>query len=294
MNIDQFKDIVNKHLNNTTSLIEDNNIDTQVVTYFITAILDEFKLSSNKEAIEKFKTCIDSIKESLAIYAQSNENLDTLTKDNFTKINDSIDSLDKSELKKHFDEFHNRLITHINDANSKIKEIATKINHLEENSQIDKLTKLFNMKALKEDLNIILMHGLDKKLDLNILTININNFSNFSTIYGQEIVKKTNLFLSLVIKSLVRKENRIYRVSDYRFVIIFNRSHTDDTTNSAKRILNHLNKNRVIYNNVDVKFFTTLIIYSHQKGDTFNNIFEKIGNSFSALCFNENNTIVNI
>ncbi len=141
---------------------------------------------------------------------------------------------------------------------------------------IDPLTKVYNKRALKQDLNTILSKGKDKNLDLVIAVIDIDNFKKVNEKYGHLIGDFVLIKVIEIVRKNIRKENYIYRYEGDKFVIVFNRSTLELAENSVKRVLYKVFNKKLKYKDNLIHVSLSAGITQHKRGDNFETIIKRV------------------
>ena len=141
---------------------------------------------------------------------------------------------------------------------------------------IDPLTKVYNKRALKQDLNTILSKGKDKNLDLVIAIIDIDNFKKVNEKYGHLIGDFVLIKVIEIVRKNIRKENYIYRYEGDKFVIVFNRSTLELAENSVKRVLYKVFNKKLKYKDNLIHVSLSAGITQHKRGDNFETIIKRV------------------
>ena len=138
---------------------------------------------------------------------------------------------------------------------------------MKKNSKIDKLTKALNYAAYNQDMTPILKIGVDRDLDLCMLLIEISNLNDITKKHSSEASDKILIYVTKLLNSLIRQENRIYRYSNDTFLIVLNRSAEEQLASTEERVIGKLTRQKMVYGNQNIE----LIIHSgksfHKKGD---------------------------
>jgi diguanylate cyclase (GGDEF)-like protein len=113
----------------------------------------------------------------------------------------------------------------------------------------------------------ILRIGQERELDLCTILIEITNLSEITKQLSDEVSNKVLIYVTKILNSLIRQENRIYRYNNDTFLIVLNRSAEENLSSTEERIIGKLTKQKIVYSNQNVE----LVIHSgksfHKQGD---------------------------
>ncbi|WP_088187885.1 GGDEF domain-containing protein [Desulfosporosinus sp. FKA] len=102
---------------------------------------------------------------------------------------------------------------------------------LELDTLTDKLTGLFNRRALEYDLN-----SFKHDKGYSCLFIDIDNFREFNNRFGHEVGDRVLREVSTVIRNEVRQEDKVYRYGGEEIVVLLKKCKKVDALNIAEKI----------------------------------------------------------
>lgn len=232
---------------------DENPTKEQIVDYLNDAIevisdIDADDISSIELAKESFHSRYrDLLNQSLDSYQYTNTKFDQLNQLQIKTLDDcSTECIDMPTLTEKFNEIQSHMTDEIQKANQIISDLTTKVKILEETSNLDALTKVFNRRALNRYLNDICIN---KNIDYNIhaLMIDIDNFKKINDKYGHITGDKILIFISNILRKTLRDGDKIFRYGGEEFVIVLNRNSDEECQLIAERILKLISSNNLIY-----------------------------------------------
>ena len=286
------KKTIQESCNKIESYITSQNLSDndpfEVVSKSIEILLDQMRSSGYKMYIDEFlgviakkysEECFDIAKNSVESFKQSNIKIEDITKlhtfeiDNI--LNTGENSIDINRFKQSFNYFQHNILNELENANKTIQSLEKEIEELQKQSNIDPMTKLYNRKALKFDLEEIHRISQDKQLDISIMMIDVDDFKKINDKYGHLAGDKVLILLSKLIKSAIRETDKAYRYGGEELLVIFNRTKLDDAKIVAERILNTVRSNKIIYKGNVIKMTLSIGMTAHKSGDTPESLIER-------------------
>ncbi|WOE70924.1 GGDEF domain-containing protein [Hydrogenimonas thermophila] len=231
-------------------------------------------------AAKKFTTeCFDIAKQSVESFKLSNVKIEDITKTHTFEIDSIINaeekSIDLNHFKKSFNLFQYNILNELESANNTIKDLEKEIEELQKQSNIDPMTKLYNRKALKNDLELLHQISQDKQINTTIMMIDVDDFKKINDQFGHLAGDKVLILLSRLIKSAIRETDKAYRYGGEELLIIFNRAKIEDAKIVAERILNTVRSNKIIYKGNVIKMTLSIGMTAYKAGDTPEKLIER-------------------
>ncbi|MEF3191824.1 MAG: GGDEF domain-containing protein [Campylobacterales bacterium] len=171
--------------------------------------------------------------------------------------------------------FQSDLLTQLRKADEKIKSLETKLQATLAEAQIDPLTKAYNRKAMRADLEEILKAGKDRDLDLVLLVIDGDDFKRINDEFGHLAGDKVLIYLVSTFKNSLREGCRVYRYGGEEFVCILNRTQLADAMMAAERIRAKVENSKLLYGDKSLSLTVSIGVAAHRKGDTLESLFER-------------------
>ena len=287
----KFEELVKESCDHIRHIIDENSgkvkNESVIVKKIINTFFEELDKSGFSLDVEEYladklepksKECINLAKESLESFKESNKSIEGLTREHIVeieKISQDEKEIDIKSFKTRLETFQNDLLEELQKANDTIHALEKEVQELQKLSNIDPLTKLYNRKALEAELEELLRHSKERKLDLVIAMIDVDDFKKVNDTYGHIAGDKVLLFLAKFLKNSIREYDKAYRYGGEEFLVIFNRTTTKAAIKVAERILNMVRKNTLIYKNQKIRITLSMGMSEHQKGDTAESLIER-------------------
>jgi diguanylate cyclase (GGDEF)-like protein len=192
------------------------------------------------------------------------------------------------EIKETITEFSAGLLQKINRLEETVHSLESELDKAYKELLIDPLTKVYNRKALNNDLNSILEKGKEKDLDLVIAIIDLDYFKEINDKFGHLVGDFVLIKLVDLIKKMIRSENKIYRYGGDEFIIIFNRMNLSDVENIVYRIIKKIESTLLRYKDEMIKITVSIGVARHKKGDTFEDIIKRADYALYQAKINRN------
>ncbi len=220
--------------------------------------------SISEDLIELTKMTLEEVQKKSSIIKTSSQ-----------EIIEEIDEVDAESLKASIIKFSAFLIKNIEELENKIKELESELDKAYKELLIDPLTKVYNRKALERDLLEILEKGKEKKLDLCIVMLDLDNFKLINDAYGHLVGDFVLIKFVQIIKSLLRESDKIYRYGGDEFVIIFNRASLGVVKKIVERLINKISKTKLKYKEHLISISVSAGITCHKKGDDVESLIKR-------------------
>jgi len=253
----------------------------QVIDYLQNAIKTIRKINDDKiDSIEHAKLAFTNAykeiaKESLLSYKQTNgkfEELSKLHQEAFDEFKPHF--IDIPLITTKFNEIQLHMTQEIQKANEIIQMLSSQIKDLEEDSNLDGLTKVFNRRALNTYLQSITKKG-SLKHELHLLILDIDDFKHINDTYGHIAGDKILIFLANLLRKTLRDGDKVFRYGGEEFVIILNRITTQKCVEIAKRILQNVSTNTLLYKAQSVNITLSIGATKYLPGDTPESLIER-------------------
>ncbi|MFT7861162.1 MAG: GGDEF domain-containing protein [Sulfurimonas sp.] len=272
---------------------QENPSKEQVAEFLQDAVLTvqtikEDEMDSVEHAKEAFTNAYKIIaEEGISSYQKTNNKFLDLTEqhqENLSRYKEhSLVNVDNITQK--FEEIHSHMTTEVERANNVISDLQGKIRELEQNSQLDALTKVFNRRSLDSYIHKICEKG-EIENDLHLLILDIDDFKNLNDTHGHIAGDKVLIFLSNLLRKTLRDGDRIFRYGGEEFVIVLNRIDDDSCLHISERILKLVNTNKLIYKGTTLQITVSIGSTKYHPGDTLETLIERAD---TALYRSKNN-----
>jgi diguanylate cyclase (GGDEF)-like protein len=189
----------------------------------------------------------DIAQESLESYANTNQSIEklvTMHEETFSECQN--EQIDLPSITEKFTEIQNHMTQEVTKANKIITELTTKVKALEEKSNLDPLTKIFNRGALISYLNNICSRQ-DLPYSFHLLILDIDDFKKINDTYGHIAGDKVLIFIANILRKTLRDGDKVFRYGGEEFVIILNRINDKQCKQITQRLINMIQSNNLIY-----------------------------------------------
>lgn len=277
MKKDELKSLVTQLYNDLMDNIdaqESPNKD-QVAEYLQDAVLtiqsiNENQMDTIEHAQQAFTNAYKIIAEQgISSYQETNNKFLDLTERHQASLEEYKKSsmVDSKAITEKFDELHQHMTFEVERANSVIENLHARIKELEENSQLDALTKAYNRRALNSYLtNLCEKEKIQE--DMHFLILDIDDFKNINDTYGHVAGDKVLIFITNLLKKTLRDGDKIFRYGGEEFVIILNRIDNESCLQIAQRILKLISTNKLIYKGTTLQVTVSIGSTKYHMGDT--------------------------
>lgn len=188
----------------------------------------------------------DIAKESLESYSDTSSKIGELAQlqqETILECNESRIDIEKITAK--FSDIQSHMEMEVKKANSIISELTSRVKQLEETSNLDALTKVFNRRALDSYLEDVFKSKSHK--DFHLLMLDIDNFKHINDTYGHVVGDKILIFIAALLRKTLRDSDRIFRYGGEEFAIMLDRSTNEQAKVIANRLLTLIKTNNLIY-----------------------------------------------
>ena len=262
MDIDEFK----KSTVSILELLEKNGHGDKTVAQLIEELKQNAVDSYASNAEEKFHALA---KESIASYKNTNKAFEHIAKDQAEQIANikNNEHIDIDGLQEKFANIQEHMLSEVKRANSEIARLTEKVKLLEEESNLDPLTKVFNRRALQNYLKDVCNKG---KLhhELHLLILDLDDFKQINDTYGHIAGDKILIFIAQILKKLLRDGDKIFRYGGEEFIVILNRITQENCEIISKRILQQISANKLIYQGDTINITVSIGTTKYKEGDT--------------------------
>jgi len=282
MHIDELESIIESAKKEMLARHNDHD-DTDLFLTFLEKIAVEYankKLYFNDKDSDILNSYQKLLHTSINEYDITNEKIKTISSESdiFLKHGEKDEGLIEVEnLVKHFSEFQTKVNDELERANNTIDKLKSEVKELENTTNIDPLTLAHNRRGLHNYLDPILETASksDKQLDMWLIMLDVDDFKIVNDSYGHVAGDKVLIFLTKVLRSIVRKEDYIFRFGGEEFMVILNRITEQKAHQIATRVLETVRKNKLIYKDDTINITLSIGLCQHEKGDTIETIVER-------------------
>jgi len=246
----------------------------QVVTYLQDAIISiqnmndtDFRSVEHARMLfsDSYKKIVDR---ALSSYKNTNNQFEKLTKIHENTVQSCEHKLiDMPSIKEKFDEIQNHMSQEVERANQIICELSAQVKDLENLSNIDALTKIFNRRALDAYLKDVCDRK-ELKHELHVLLLDIDDFKTINDKYGHIVGDKILIFIANILRKTLRDGDKVFRYGGEEFLIVLNRIDEQACQKIAKRILKLISSNQLFYQGRSLQVTMSLGATKYYPGDT--------------------------
>lgn len=253
---------------------EEEATKVQVVNYLKDAI-DVVSNINDKDidSIEHAKAAFNNsykelITQSLKSYKSTNDKFGELANLNKQTLEQcDTNQINLETLTTKFNDIQTHMVDEVKKANQVISELSEKVKILEQTSNIDPLTKVFNRRALISYLKSICSNKETPHI-LHVLMIDIDNFKTINDNYGHIAGDKILIFIANILKKTLRDGDKIFRFGGEEFTITINRNTDEMSESIAQRLLKLINSNNLIYMGEKISVTASIGMTKYLKDDT--------------------------
>lgn len=234
----------------------------------------------------------DIAKQSLESYASTNANIKKLVSMHEETFHQCAgDQIDLPALTEKFDEIQQHMTDEVKKANDVISLLTNKVKNLEEKSNLDSLTRVFNRHALTSYLNKICANT-DIPYNFHLLILDIDDFKYINDTYGHIAGDKVLIFLANTIKKTLRDGDKIFRYGGEEFIIILNRIDDTQCVKVTNRLLSLIRQNKLIYKGKNINITMSVGATKYRKGDTHDSLISRADQALYKAKSNGKNQMV--
>ena len=299
MQKDELKSLVTQMYEELLATIdsEPNASKEQVVEYLEHASVSIAAINeTDVDSVEHAKTAFtnaykDIASRSLSSYKDTNcrfEELTQLQQETISECNDS--HIDFPSIKNKFDEIQAHMSNEVKKANQIITNLTKQVQELEESSNLDPLTKIFNRRALTSYLTKI-CEKKDFTHEFHLLILDIDDFKKVNDTHGHIAGDKILIFIANILRRTLRDGDKVFRFGGEEFVITLNRIDSKMCNDISTRILKLINSNKLIYKGVTLTVTMSIGATKFHKGDTPESIINRADKALYKSKHNGKNQI---
>ncbi|MBU0720989.1 GGDEF domain-containing protein [bacterium] len=259
----------------------DNATKEQVTNYLIEAAntISNFKEKELDSAGQEQATFSNAYQDvatnSLSSYTDSNIKFQQITQMQEETLSEfKKPQIDLNSISEKFDEIRSHMTDEVNRANEVIHQLTEQVKDLEEKSNIDPLTKVFNRRALTSYLNNICSHDTIPH-KLHLLILDLDDFKVINDVHGHIAGDKILIFVANILRQTLRDGDKIFRFGGEEFIIILNRIDNTECKAITNRLIKLVNSNILVYKDNKLRITTSIGATKYEKGDTADSIISR-------------------
>jgi len=210
----------------------------------------------------------DIATQGLLNYKKTNGNFLEISNTHNQVLNDcSKDQIDLPDMKNKFKTIQEHMVEEVEKANRIITDLSSQVKHLEQKTNIDSLTKIFNRRALNSYLQKICQEA-NTAYNIHMLMLDLDDFKLINDTYGHVAGDKILIFISNILKQTLREGDKIFRYGGEEFIVILNRTDNIFCSKIANRILELIRANNLIYKGETIHVTSSIGSTIFKDGDT--------------------------
>jgi diguanylate cyclase (GGDEF)-like protein len=230
--------------------------------------IDEHRLDSLDESKMYFTNSYKELaKKSISSYQNTNDQFEQIADMHKKAVDEHCNMIDLPKLTEHFNTIQTHMTDEVKKANNVIAQLAKQVKELEETSNLDSLTKVYNRRALSSYLHEICSRE-NVNYEIHVLILDIDDFKVINDTYGHIAGDKILIFIANILRKTLRDGDRIFRYGGEEFVIVLNRIDAILCKSITTRLLELVRKNKLIYKNQSMSVTTSIGTTCFKTGDT--------------------------
>ena len=210
----------------------------------------------------------DIAKKSLSSYKMTNEKIEKLAKMHEDTLLECEGShIDLPAITSKFNEIQSHMTDEVTKANDVISKLTNQIRTLEEKTNLDALTKIFNRRAMSVYLDS-LCDNKKPPFNFHLLVIDIDDFKRINDTHGHVAGDKILIYIANTLKKTLRDADKVFRFGGEEFVIALNRINDEHCIQATNRLLNLIRTSKLIYKNKTLHATVSIGATKFMQGDT--------------------------
>ena len=233
---------------------EEHASKEQVIEYLKAATDAFYSLDENSfEAVSHEKSMFHNAYQAIAnkslhSYESTNTKFEQITQMHAEALQEckTQQHINLDEITSKFRDIQDHMTEEVQKANTIISQLTKQVATLEEASNIDPLTKVFNRRALNNYLDTMCSNK-RTNYESHLLILDLDDFKQINDQYGHVAGDKILIFLSNILRKTIRDGDKIFRYGGEEFIIVLNRINDDLCRKIAHRLLSLVSSNKLIY-----------------------------------------------
>lgn len=276
MEKDDLKSLVTQMYHNLLDKIDEEEEATreQIINYLkdsasIISAIDDSEIDSVEHAKSLFSNAYKELTDkSIASYKSTNNNFEKLAQMHEKTINEcQMEEIDLNAITEKFNEIQTHMTDEIKKANSVINSLTNQVKILEETTNLDSLTKVFNRRALTTYLEEVCERG-GANNELHLLILDIDDFKDINDKHGHIAGDKVLIFIANIFRKTLRDGDKVFRYGGEEFIIILNRIDAEHCKKISDRLLELIRNSKLIYKGKGIHVTMSIGTTKYETGDT--------------------------
>jgi len=238
--------------------------------------ISDSEINSSEHAREVFTNTYKEIaKKSIASYQSTNGKFEKLSKMQQATFDECENiQIDYPSIKQKFDDIQGHISLEVKKANNLITQLTKQVQKLEESSNLDTLTKVFNRRALNGYLSKVCAKR-NINSNLYLLVLDIDDFKLINDTHGHVAGDKILIFIANLIRKTLRDGDKVFRYGGEEFVITLNRIDEQKCVDIGERILKLISSNQLIYKGMSLNVTMSIGATRYVPGDEPDNVIDR-------------------
>ncbi len=182
--------------------------------------------------------------------------------------------INEENISQRFKDIQHHMSSEISRANETITDLHKQLHELERKARIDPLTKTFNRRSMDEYMNIKCNKNAHAD-HFHLLILDIDDFKKINDTFGHIAGDKVLIFLANIFKKTLRDGDPVFRYGGEEFVIILNRTDKEGALLVARRILEIVRNNKLLFKNRQMAITLSIGLAHCKEEDTPISIIER-------------------
>ncbi|MFA6196477.1 MAG: GGDEF domain-containing protein [Sulfurimonas sp.] len=205
---------------------------------------------------------------SLLSYQNTNMRFEELAQMHEKTISEcSMQEIDLSAITRKFNDIQAHMVDEVKKANTVITNLSNQVKILEETTNLDPLTKVYNRRALISYLDEICSRD-NMNYELHLLILDIDNFKTINDTYGHVAGDKILMFIANIFRKTLRDGDKVFRYGGEEFVIILNRLDNEHCEKITNRLLELIRNSKLIYKGKNLQVTMSIGATKYKQHDT--------------------------
>ncbi|DAB38175.1 MAG: hypothetical protein A2023_05080 [Sulfuricurvum sp. GWF2_44_89] len=254
--------------------------------------VDHKVLSDSKEDVTKY---LDMVEHSVVSFIESHSGIASVAELQRHYIDNApSDSVEKFvTFIEGLGALNQTMSEELEKAQSKIYTLNQELQVARSELTTDPLTKVGNRQGFSEDIEPSIEAGVNKKLSLVLMMIDIDNFKFLNDEFGYVAGDKVLYFIAQTIKGMIRTADKVYRYGGEEFAVVLNRCDVTQAQMIADKIREKIEKSNLLYAGKSVHVTISAGVTIHQEGDTLEDLISRADKAlYCAKKSNKNCTVL--
>jgi diguanylate cyclase (GGDEF)-like protein len=226
-------------------------------------------LSSIEHAKAAFTNAYKELADkSLASYQSTNSRFEEIAQMHEKTIQEcNTQEIDFTLITEKFNEIQAHMTDEVRKANTIIAQLSNQVKLLEETTNLDPLTKVFNRRALISYLDDVCAKE-NINYTLHLMILDIDNFKTINDTHGHIAGDKVLIFITNIFRKTLRDGDKVFRYGGEEFVIVLNRIDDHHCKQIVDRLLGLVRDSKLIYKGKTLQITMSVGVTKFKPNDT--------------------------